>query len=57
MTIYIRSDTYDLLRTEVINEMESCGYILHEEDISSKKILDQLQQIAPVRAVRGNNDK
>ena len=32
-------------------------FILHGGDISSRKILDQLEQIAPVKAVRGNNDR
>jgi len=55
--IGILSDTHDLLRPEVIRALEGCEMILHGGDISSRKILDRLEQIAPVRAVRGNNDK
>ena len=57
MKIGILSDTHDLLRPEVIGHLRGCGCILHGGDISSRKILDKLSQIAPVRVVRGNNDK
>ena len=57
MKIGIISDTHNLLRTEVIRNLQGCDYILHGGDISSQEILDQLQQIAPVKVVRGNNDK
>ena len=57
MKIGILSDTHDLLRPEVKEVLVSCDYILHSGDISSRKILDQLEQIAPVKVVRGNNDK
>lgn len=57
MKIGIISDTHDMLRPEVISHLQGCDFILHGGDISSQKILDQLEQIAPVRAVRGNNDR
>ena len=57
MKIGIISDTHDLLRPEVVEALQGCACILHGGDISSRKILDQLEQIAPVKAVRGNNDK
>lgn len=53
----IISDTHDLLRPEVIQALQGCDCILHGGDISSQKVLDQLKEIAPVKAVRGNNDK
>ena len=53
----IVSDTHDLLRPEVIDALQGCDCILHAGDISSQRILDRLEQIAPVKAVRGNNDK
>ena len=53
----IISDTHDLLRPEVIEALQGCDCILHGGDISSQKILDKLEEIAPVKAVRGNNDK
>ena len=57
MKIGILSDTHDLLRPEVTDVLQDCDYILHGGDISSQHVLDQLEQIAPVKAVRGNNDK
>ena len=57
MKIGIISDTHNLLRPEVLENLQDCGCILHGGDISSREILHQLEQIAPVKAVRGNNDK
>ena len=57
MIIGIISDTHNLLREEVEDSLRSCDYILHGGDISSQSILDRLNQIAPVKVVRGNNDK
>ena len=57
MKIGIVSDTHDLLRPEVLAELEDCGAILHAGDISSPGILAGLREIAPVYAVRGNNDR
>ncbi len=57
MKIGILSDTHDLLRPEVTDCLQGCDCILHGGDISSRKILDRLAEIAPVRVVRGNNDK
>ena len=57
MKIGVLSDTHDLLRPEVIDTLHGCDHLLHAGDISSREILDRLNEIAPVRAVRGNNDK
>ena len=53
----IISDTHGLLREEVINYLKKCDYIVHGGDISSEDVLNELQNIAPVYVVRGNNDK
>ena len=55
--IGIISDTHGLLRPEVAETLKGCGAILHGGDINRQEILDQLGQIAPVYAVRGNNDR
>ena len=57
MKIAVISDTHDLLRPEVLDHLRGCDCILHGGDISSRKILEQLEEIAPVKAVRGNNDR
>ncbi len=46
MKIAVLSDTHDLLRQEVLNRLSGCDCILHGGDVSSRKILDQLEQIA-----------
>lgn len=55
--IAILSDTHGLLRPEVTEVLKTCEVILHGGDINSKKIVEQLEQIAPLYVVRGNNDK
>ena len=57
MRIGIISDTHGLLRPEVIESLDGCEAILHGGDINKQEIIDQLEKIAPVYAVRGNNDK
>ena len=57
MKIGIISDTHGLLRPEVIQALDGCEAILHGGDINKQEIIDQLEMIAPVYVVRGNNDK
>ena len=57
MRIGVLSDTHNLLRDEVISALNGCDAILHGGDISSQKVLNQLQDLAPLYVVRGNNDK
>ena len=55
--IGILSDTHGLLRPEVLVALEGCDAILHGGDINRQEIIERLEQIAPVYAVRGNNDR
>lgn len=55
-TLGIISDTHGLLREEAITALRGCDLILHAGDIGSYAVLEQLQQIAPTIAVRGNID-
>jgi putative phosphoesterase len=50
------SDTHGLLRPEVPGVFDHVDLILHAGDIGSMEVLDKLRSIAPVVAVRGNND-
>ena len=50
-------DTHGLLRPAVLEELQSCDYILHGGDVNKPEILDTLRAIAPLYVVRGNNDK
>ena len=51
------SDTHGLLRPQALDWLQGSDYIVHGGDIGSQDILDQLAHIAPVTAVRGNNDR
>lgn len=57
MKIGVLSDTHGLLRPEALSALEGCEAILHAGDINRQELLDALSRIAPVRVVRGNNDK
>jgi predicted phosphodiesterase len=50
------SDTHGLLRPEATAFLEGCDHILHGGDIGGPEILEQLAALAPLTAVRGNND-
>lgn len=56
MKTAIISDTHGLLRPEALTAIQGVELILHAGDIGSLEILTQLGAIAPVHAVRGNND-
>jgi putative phosphoesterase len=51
------SDTHGLVRDEAVAALKACSHILHAGDIDRPEVLDTLRRIAPVTAVRGNNDR
>jgi hypothetical protein len=51
------SDTHDLLRPEVLEYLRGSDHIVHAGDICSEAVLEALAQLAPLTAVRGNNDR
>ena len=51
------SDTHGLLRPEALAFLAGCDHIVHGGDICDAHVLDALAAIAPVTAVRGNNDR
>ncbi len=55
--IGLLSDTHGLLRPEAKAFLNGSDYIIHGGDIGDPKILEELALLAPVTAVRGNNDK
>jgi len=55
--IGVISDTHGLLRPEVTNALCGVERIIHAGDIGNPDLLDQLENIAPVVAVRGNVDR
>ncbi|RAS39184.1 metallophosphoesterase family protein [Paraburkholderia bryophila] len=50
------ADTHNLVRPEALHYLAGCEAIIHAGDICNPAVLDALVQIAPVTAVRGNND-
>lgn len=57
LRVGLLSDTHGLLRPEARAFLVGCDYILHGGDVGSPGILDELGALAPVIAVRGNNDQ
>jgi putative phosphoesterase len=51
------SDTHGLLRPEVEAFLRGSEHIVHAGDICDPAILERLAALAPVTAVRGNNDR
>ncbi|NJN57115.1 MAG: metallophosphoesterase family protein [Leptolyngbyaceae cyanobacterium SL_5_9] len=57
MRVGVISDTHGLLRPEAVKALANSELILHAGDIGKPEVLAELEAIAPVIAVRGNNDQ
>src|SRR5256885_15718173 len=55
--IVVTSDTHGLVRPEALAALRGVDRIVHAGDIGSADVLASLGTIAPVSAVRGNNDR
>jgi putative phosphoesterase len=51
------SDTHGLLRPEAALALRGCSLILHAGDVGKAEVLSALRAIAPLVAIRGNNDR
>jgi len=51
------SDTHGLVRDEALAALLGVELILHAGDIGAPEVIPRLEEIAPVKAVRGNNDR
>ncbi len=56
LEVGVISDTHGLLRPEALLALEGSQVILHAGDVGGSDVLEQLSQVAPVLAVRGNTD-
>jgi putative phosphoesterase len=56
LVIGLISDTHGMVRPEVHTALAGVEIILHAGDVGGQDILDELNLIAPVRAVYGNTD-
>ena len=57
MLIGVISDTHGYYDPRVCPLLQGVEHILHAGDIGTGQIIEQLSEIAPVTAVRGNNDR
>jgi putative phosphoesterase len=55
--IGVISDTHGLVRPAALTALSGCELIVHAGDVGTPDVLARLQAIAPVVAVRGNNDR
>lgn len=56
LRIGLISDTHGLLREGAIDALRAVDRILHAGDIGRPEVLQRLRELAPLTAVRGNND-
>jgi putative phosphoesterase len=56
MILGLISDTHGLLRDSALRALQNSGLIIHAGDVGDPKILEALEKLAPVTAVRGNVD-
>ena len=56
-TLGVISDTHGLVRPEALAALAGVERIVHAGDIGDREVLDALGRVAPVTAVRGNNDR
>jgi putative phosphoesterase len=57
LTVGVISDTHGLLRPEALEALRGAAHILHAGDVGDARVLEALRALAPVTAVRGNNDR
>ena len=56
-TLGVISDTHGLVRPEALAALAGVERIVHAGDIGGPEVLEALERVAPVTAVRGNNDR
>ncbi len=56
MKVGLISDTHGLMRAEALQALVGSDFIIHAGDIGDQAVIERLAEIAPVTAVRGNND-
>jgi uncharacterized protein len=57
LVVGVISDTHGLLRPEALLALRGSDHILHAGDVGNVEVLAALRVLAPVTAVRGNNDR
>lgn len=57
MRIGVLADTHGLADPRLPQLFQGCSLLLHAGDVGTAAVLEALLRIAPLRAVRGNNDE
>jgi putative phosphoesterase len=57
LRIGLISDTHGLLRPEAKSFLRGCDHIIHGGDVVNPEVIAELAALAPLTAVRGNNDR
>jgi len=55
--IGVISDTHGLVRSQALAALKGSELIIHAGDIGKPEVIEALETIAPVIAIRGNNDR
>jgi putative phosphoesterase len=50
------SDTHGLVRPSAVRALAGVDLIVHAGDVGGPEVLEELRKVAPVVAIRGNND-
>ncbi len=56
LRIGLIADTHGLLRPQALAALQGVDHLIHAGDIGGPQILAELERIAPLSVVRGNND-
>ncbi len=56
MIIGVISDTHGNISNQALNALKGAAAIIHAGDVGDPGVIETLQRIAPVTAVRGNTD-
>ena len=57
MVIGVISDTHGVVTKKALEALKGSQMIIHAGDVGDPKVIETLEQIAPVYAVRGNTDR
>lgn len=57
MVIGVISDTHGVVTKKALEALKGSQLIIHAGDVGDPKVIETLEQIAPVYAVRGNTDR
>jgi hypothetical protein len=57
ISIGVISDTHGLIRPEALDALRGSELVVHAGDVGGPEVLAALRNLAPVYAVRGNNDR